>query len=392
MTLCVLLTALEASGDALGAGLMRVLRRRLGADVRFVGVGGAEMVAEGLTSAFDVAELSIVGIVEGLLASGRAARRARELADMAVRERADVAVLIDSWGFSYFAASQLRRRLPGLRLIKYVAPQVWATRPGRARATARAFDHLLSIISFEAPIFEKAGALVTFVGHPALGPDRPKGNADRFRSKIGAGPDEPILLVLPGSRHSEIARLAQPFQAAATQLKGERPGLRLAVVAAGPVMDQVRDWVATWPVEAVVVDDPADKGDAMAATRAALACSGTVTTELAAAGCPMVVGYRLGPLTYQIARRIVRSRYITLLNIAAGAMIAPELIQADCTGPGLAKRLRPLIDDDSARRSQSEAQTAALQGLGLGVGPPAELAADAVIRIAASAALVDRDV
>ena len=392
MSLCVLLTALEASGDALGAGLMRAVRRRLGADVRFVGLGGAEMAAEGLTSAFDVSELSIIGIVEGLLASGRAARRAWELADMAARERADVAVLIDSWGFNYFAARQLRRRLPGLRLIKYVAPQVWATRPGRAKATARTFDHLLSIIAFEAQIFESAGVSVTFVGHPALGPDRPKGDADRFRSKFGAGPDEPILLVLPGSRRSEIDRLAHPFQAAALLLKAERPGLRLAVVAAGPVIDQVRAWVAEWPVEAVLVDDPADRADAMAAARAALACSGTVTTELAAAGCPMVVGYRLGPLTYQIARRIVRSRYITLLNIAADAMIAPELIQADCAGPGLARRLQSLIDDDGVRRRQSEAQTAALQGLGLGVGPPAELAADAVIRIAASAALVDRNV
>jgi len=393
--LCVMLTALEASGDVLGADLMRALRSRLGADVRFVGLGGSAMAAEGLESAFDITELSIVGLVEGLLAARRAARRARDLAAMAAAEDVDVAVLIDSWGFSYLAARALRRRRPKLPLIKYVAPQVWATRPGRAKALAGTFDHLLSIVAFEAPIFEQAGARVTFVGHPALDPRRVTGDPARFRARIEARAGDPILLVLPGSRPSEIARLSSPFEAALGLLKAERPELRIVVAASATVAPRVRAWVAGWPFRADVVEDEAGKADAMATATAALACSGTVTAELAVAGCAMVVAYRVGPLTYQIARRIIRTRYATLFNIAADTMIAPELLQADCNGPALAAALGPLLDDPERRARQVAAQAAALDKLGRGVGAPAQIAADVVmIAIAAksSAALVDGNV
>ena len=393
MGLCVLLTALEASGDAMGADLMAALRSRLGGDVRFVGVGGPAMAASGLTSAFDIHDLSIVGLVDGLLAAGRATRHARALALMAEHEAPDVAVLIDSWGFSYLAARELRRRLPGLPLVKYVAPQVWATRPGRAATVAKTFDLLLSIIAFEPPLFERAGAKVEFVGHPALGPDRRVGDAGRFRALIGAGADEPLLLVLPGSRRAEVRRLVVPFETALRQVKQARPHLHVAVSAAPTVRAEVEAWAAGLPFRTHLVEGTRDRDDAMAAAQAALACSGTVSTELAAAGCPMVVTYRFGALTYAIGKRIVRTPYATLLNIAADAMIVPELIQDDCTGPAIAERLAVLLGDADVRARQAAAQTAALERLGRGVGPAAERAADAVIRIAAvSAALVDRDV
>ena len=386
MSLCVLLTAVEASGDELGAGLIRALRARLGPDVRFIGVGGPAMVREGLISHFDIGELSIVGLLEGVLSYGRAARRARQLADLAARQRPDIAVLIDSWGFSYLAARRLRRTLPGLPLIKYVAPQAWATRPGRAKALAETFDHLLSIIAFEAPIFEQAGVQVTFVGHPALSHRPEEHDPARLRTRIGAEPDDPILLVLPGSRPSEIARLSGPFGDAIRILKSRRPSLQIVVAAAATVASQVEAEVASWACRATVISDAGGRGDAMAAATVALACSGTVTVELAAAGCPVVVAYRLGPLTYEIVKRIIRVRYITLFNIAAGSAVAPELIQGDCTGPKLAAELAKRLDDPGLRAGQAAAQLRALDLLGLGGAPTADLAADAIVAILAQRA------
>lgn len=380
---CVLVTAVEASGDALGADLMRALKARLGPRTRFVGVGGPLMAREGLASAFGIAELSIVGLVDGLLAWRRAARRAAELVRLAERERPDIAVLIDSWGFSYLLAKALRKRLPSLPLVKYVAPQVWATRPGRARALAGAFDHLLSIIAFEPPVFAAAGAKVTFVGHPALASDRARGDAARLRARIGAAADDPILLVLPGSRRSEVERLLPPFEAAVRLLAAGRPRLHVVVAAAGAVAGTVQARAAGWP-GAQVIEDEAGKRDAMAAATVALACSGTVTTELAAAGCPMVVAYRLGALTYAVARCIIRTRWITLINIAAGAEVAPELIQAECTGPKLAAALALRLDDPALRAAQAAAQTAALEKLGGQGAAPGEAAAEVIVGMLAA--------
>ena len=236
----ILLTALEASGDALGAGLMIELRRRLGPDVRFIGLGGPAMIAEGLASAFDIAELSVFGLLDGLLAVRRAQRRADQIAGLARREQADIAVMIDSWGFSYLLARRLRAAMPGLKLVKYVAPQAWASRPGRAKALARSFDRLLSIVAFEVPLFEAAGIPTTFVGHPALADDLPKGDGAAFRSRLGAGVADPLLLVLPGSRASEVKRLLPPFEDAIALLKAARPSLQVVVAPApGPCLPAI---------------------------------------------------------------------------------------------------------------------------------------------------------
>jgi lipid-A-disaccharide synthase len=384
MSACVMLAAAEASGDALGADLARALRARLGEDTRFIGLGGPAMAGEGVNSPFDISELSVVGLLEGLLAAGRAARRADELAELAVRERPDAAVLIDSWGFSYLLAKRLRKRLPGLPLVKYVLPQVWASRPARARTAARLFDRLLSIIAFEAPVFEAADGKVDFVGHPALAAHSP-GDGARLRARLGVSASDPILLVLPGSRPSEVARLMGPFEDAARRLKAGRPGLQIVLVAAPTVAQAVKSRLATWPGPVHLIEDTQGKQDAFVAATVALACSGTVTTELAAAGCPMVVAYRLGAVTYQIARRIVRTRYITLFNIAAGEEIAPELIQDRCTGPALAGELARRLDDPAMRARQAEAQREALQALGVGGPPPAERAAEIIAGVISAA-------
>lgn len=379
--LTVMLVAAEASGDDRGAGLARALKKRLGGGVRFVGVGGQHMAAEGVQSPFDISDLSILGLLEGLMAYPKVVRRADETAAVAAREKPDVAVLIDSWGFTLRVAQRLRKLDPALPLVKYVGPQVWATRPGRARTLAQTVDHLLAIHAFDAPYFEAEGLPTTFVGNAALTLDFSKADPARLRAQIGAGADDPILIVLPGSRPSEIERVLPPFEAAVDILKAARPGLHVVIPAAPTVAETVKARVAGWPHRAHVVEGDAAKLDAMKAATVALACSGTVTTELALAGVPMVIGYRLGAVTAMIARRLLRTKYVTLFNIAAQDFVAPELIQEDCTGPRLAEEVARRLDDPALRARQAAAQFAALDKMGRGGPDPSEAAADAVLRI-----------
>jgi lipid-A-disaccharide synthase len=375
-----MLVAAEASGDALGAGLARALKAKLDDHVRFVGVGGPLMAREGVESPFSISELSILGIFEGVRALPRVQRRAQETAELARRERPDVAVLIDSWGFTLRVAQRLRRADPGLPLIKYVGPQVWASRPGRAKTLARTVDRLLSIHAFDAPYFEGAGLPTRFVGNPALARDFSHADPARLRAQIGAEEGDRILLVMPGSRPSEVERLIPPFSDAIRRLKPDRPDLRVVIPVASTVADQVKaltaDWPGTWPIE-----DEQLKTDAMRAGTVALVCSGTATTELALAGCPMVVAYRVGPLTYRVLRRIVTARFITLFNIAADRAVAPELIQDDCNGPALARELALRLDDPALRARQAVEQTEVLGKMGRGGDPPSERAAEAVLEV-----------
>jgi len=376
-----MLVAAEASGDDRGAGLARALRRRLGDGVRFVGTGGVHLAGEGLQSPFDIAELSIVGVFEGLLAYRRIMRRVADTAAVAVRERPDVAVLIDSWGFTIRVAKRLRQVAPGVPLVKYVGPQVWAWRPGRAKVLAGAVDHLLSINAIDPPFFERAGLPTTFVGDSTLALDFSGADPARLRAEIEVGGDAPILLVLPGSRPGEIKRVLPPFEAAAHRLLADWPDLQVVVAAAPTVAAAVKGRVAGWPNRAHVIEGDERKLDAMKAATVALACSGTVTTELALAGCPMVVGYRLGPMTHAVLKPLLKTRYVTLLNIAAGEEIAPERIQGDCTGETLAADVSTLLHDPERRRRQVAAQDAALDRMGRGGPDPSEAAADALLDV-----------
>lgn len=378
--LTVMLVAAEASGDDRGAGLARALRARLGqGGLRLVGVGGTRMAAEGVESPFDIADLSIFGLTEGLLAWRKVVRRADETAALAAREKPDVAVLIDSWGFTLRVAQRLRRQDPKLPIVKYVAPQVWASRPGRAKTAAQAFDLLLTIHAFDAPAFEREGLETVFVGDSTLAIDFGSADPRRLRAEIGAGPDDPVLLVLPGSRPSEIERILPAFEDAVNRLKAERPGLQVVVPVAPTVAGLVKARVAGWPHRAHVVEGETAKRDAMKAATMALACSGTVTTELALAGCPMVVAYRLAPITYAILKRLIRTKWVTLFNIAAQDWVAPEMIQDQCNGPALAREVALRLDDADLRRRQAERQSQALLKMGRGGPDPSDAAAAAVI-------------
>ena len=381
----VMLVAAEASGDVLGAGLARALKARLGTDVTFVGVGGPRMAVEGVASPFDIAELSVLGWLEGLKAYGVVRRRVADTAALAAAERPDAVVLIDSWGFTIRVARAIRAMLPDIPLIKYVGPQVWASRPGRARTLAASVDHLLALYAFDAPWFEREGLPTTVVGSQALHVDMSTADPAGFRASRGIAVAAPLLLVLPGSRPSEIRLMTPVYEAAVARLKRADPALEVAVVAAGTVADLVTAEVASWPFRAHLVPE-GEKYAAMKAATVALATSGTVSTELALAGVPMVIAYRFQPLSYAIMRPFFTGKYATLFNHAADEEIAKELIQNDATPEKLAREVGRLLADPEARAAQAARQTAALHLMGREGRDPSEIAADAVLRVIAGKA------
>ena len=368
----VMLVAAEASGDALGAGLARALKARLGAEVTFVGIGGPRMAEQGVQSPFDIAELSVLGWIEGLKAYGIVKRRVADTVALGLAGKPDAVVLIDSWGFTIRVAKALREALPDTPLIKYVGPQVWASRPGRAKTLAASVDHLLALYAFDAPWFEREGLATTVVGSQALHVDMSGADPVAFRASRGIAAAAPLLVVLPGSRPSEIKLMTPVYEAAVARLKAAYPALEIAVVAAGTVAADVTGRVATWPFRAHVVGED----QKYAAMRAA-----TVSTELALAGTPVVVAYRFQPLSYAIMKPFFTGRYATLFNHAADEEIARELIQDDATPGKLAAEVGRLLDDPAARADQAARQTAALDRMGREGRDPSEIAADALLRV-----------
>ncbi|MBI1392565.1 MAG: lipid-A-disaccharide synthase [Alphaproteobacteria bacterium] len=376
----ILLTAVEPSADAIGADFMRAMRgSQPGA--RFIGCGGDAMAAQGLVSLFPTSELSVMGLTDVARIAWAAFARARDLAHLAAETRPDAAVLIDAWGFSRIVAARIRAQSPETTLVKLATPQVWASRPGRTETVVSLFDGALCLLPFEPAIFEAAGGRAAFIGNPnfaAAASAQADAAAFRARHGLSAGP---VLAILPGSRRGEVKRLAAPFGEAAARLAGRVPGLKVIAPLAPSVADLARSEIAKWSVPVVTVG-PDEKYDAFAASTAALAASGTVTTELAIHGAPTVAAYRVDPLTEAWARRVIICKYASIVNIAADAEIIPERLQGDCTGAALEAALLPFLEDGAVRaRWRAEAGEVVRSLLAPGEGGllPGEAAAAKVI-------------
>lgn len=379
-TISIFMIAGEPSGDVLGARLIAALRDLTGGRVKFSGVGGELMREEGLTSLFPMEELSVMGVAEILPHLPRLVRRISETAAAVNRVAPDALVTIDSPDFTRRVARRVTDR--SIPRIHYVAPTVWAWRPWRAKGFARDFTHLLTLLPFEPPWFDRAGLPCSFVGHPVIESGAGKGDGPAFRERHGIDADTPVVCVLPGSRSGEIGRLAEDFGSTLKLLADRQPGMRAVVPTIEAMAPMVRDIAAGWAGSPVVVQGVAQRYDAMAASNVALAASGTVALELALARVPTVIAYRVAPLTHFLVRRFINVMYGNLINIIEDREIVPELIQSDCRPDQLVAALDRMLGSEGA--AQIEAVQPALSQLGLGGDVPSRRAAQAVLDVISS--------
>jgi lipid-A-disaccharide synthase len=377
----IYLIAGEPSGDVIGARLMAALRRETAGAVRFAGIGGERMTEEGLTSLVPIEELAVMGFIEVLPHAWHLLRRiAATIADIRARKPTAV-VTIDSSGFNWRVARRLRQAGDTMPLIHYVAPMVWAWRPGRAKEIARWYDHLLALLPFEPPYFTAAGLPCTFIGHPVIESGADRGDGPSFRAAHGIAADTKLVAVLPGSRKTEVNRLLPVFGQAVAALAARYPALRVVIPTVDTVAALVREATARWQPAPMIVRSEREKFDAFAASDAALAASGSVALELAMARLPAVIAYRINPLTHAIARRMVKVGYANLVNLLLDREAVPELIQEACTKERLAGAVSHLLDNADARAAQLAAYDHALAMLGRGTLAPSARAAREVLAV-----------
>jgi lipid-A-disaccharide synthase len=369
----------EISGDNLAGKLMAALKRKTEGRVRFAGVGGPASEAQGLTSLFPMRDLSLVGLAEVLPHLPRLIRRLNQTTD-AVRDlRPDAVVTVDSPSFSTRLAHHLRGS--GIPMVHYVAPQLWAWRPGRARKLAKRIDHLMALLPFEEAFFAEYGIPCTYVGHPAIESGARRGDGPGFRRRHGIPPDAPLLCVVPGSRASEVHRMLPVFGEALHRLKDRHPDLQVVIPVVDATAETVREDTRDWPLSVTLVDT-GERYDAFAASDAALAKSGTVTLELALAKVPMVMAYRVSAATAFLIRRMgVNVEHASLANLLAGREVVPEFIQEACTGPALAEAVDLLLCSEEAREAQRQGFRKLDEVLGEPDPPPSERAAQVVLDI-----------
>jgi lipid-A-disaccharide synthase len=378
----VALVAAEESGDRLGAALMRALKARTGGAVQFAGIGGPAMAREGLKSPFPIDDLAIVGTAAVPRLLPTILRRIRQAAELLVRLDPHVLVIIDSPDFTHRVARRVRAKNPSIPIIDYVSPSVWAWRPWRARSMRRYIDHVLALLPFEPDAHQRLGGPpCTYVGHPlAENVSALRPSADEVERRLA---DPPVILVLPGSRKTEIRRLLAIFGETIGKLAARFGPIELILPTVQKLYDEVVQATATWRVWPRVVVSEADKLAAFRIARAALAKSGTTTLELALSGVPTVAAYKVSAVEAWIARRLIRVPSVILANLVLGENIVPELLQEQCTPEHLASALLPLIGNTPERARQMTAFSRLDGVMKIGSTIPSEIAAEVVLKVAA---------
>lgn len=373
------LIAGEPSGDALGAALMAGLKD-LSPGLRLSGVGGPLMEGQGLSSLFPMEELSVMGLLEVLPKLPRLKARIRQTADAVLASGADALVTIDSPDFCLRVAGLVRAARPDFRTIHYVAPTVWAWRPGRAAKMAPIIDHVLALFPFEPPLMEAAGMSCDFVGHPAAHALRATpAEAAAFRATNAIPPDAPLLLLLPGSRKGEVTRLLPRFRETLALLRDRHPGVRAVLPTVRGTEPLVRKALAAEATAPLILTDAEAKRAAFAAADLALAASGTVSLELARNRVPMVIGHDFNRLTFALMRRAALIDTVTLVNIVSDTRAVPELLGPACRPPAMAGALDRILSDPDARAAQRQAADLTMARLGEGAEDPGLRAARSVL-------------
>lgn len=347
--------------------------------LELLGVGGVQMAKRARLSNIDTSDLNVLGFWEGIKAYRSAVTISTAIAADVVATAPDLLVPVDAWGLNLRVAQRVRALNASIPIMKLIGPQVWASRAGRAKTLAATVDHLLCIQDFEVPYYDGLGLSTTVIGHPALSRSE-KVSGDAFRAAHGLTSGRPLLLVLPGSRPSEIKRVGGTLLEAAKLLLVDRPGLQVCVAPASNVLPLFDASYADLPSDWLILRESTEHHEAMAAATAAISCSGTVNNELAVQQTPMVTGYRIGTISWLLMNNfLLKAPYVTLLNMAAGREIVPEFLQGRFTPGAIAAACAPLLDDIAARRAQVAAQDEALLSMGYGGQPAADIAAETIL-------------
>lgn len=379
----IFLVAGEHSGDALGAKLIAALEQRHEGKIAFAGVGGEDMAQEGFASLFQIEDVAVMGPMSILPRLPRILRRVYQTVDAALTFKPDAVVIIDSPEFTHPIAKRIRKRAPDIPIIDYVSPSVWAWRPGRAKRMRRYVDHILALLPFEPEAHARLGGpSCTYVGHPLIEKldDIEGADGAALSRRLGLASEKPVLLVLPGSRTSEVTRLIDVFGEAVARVSAKEP-IEVVIPAVRHVRDLIMSKTATWAPRPHIVDaGAADKYAAMRLARAALAASGTVTLELALAQTPSVVAYKVDKLIANL-RFLLKVPSVVLANLVLGKNVYPEYLQEACTAETLAAAILPLLADTAQRRAQLAALAGTSEKLRLASSSPSMAAADTVLSV-----------
>lgn len=378
----IMLVAGEPSGDALGGELMEALKQLTGGAVRITGAGGPKMIAEGLVSIFPMSDTSVMGPREVIPRLPLILRRMRETADFAVRERPDVMVIIDSPDFTHMVAKRVAKRAPDIPIANYVSPSVWAWRRGRARAMAKYVSRVLALLPFEPDFFRAEAALdCVYVGHPAIERLPIEGSGKAFRAARGIAPDQPLLMLLPGSRTNEVKRLIADFGATAALLARDIPDIKFVLPTVPHVRHLVEEAVKTWTVPVELVESEDEKRAAFDAATAALAASGTVSLELGLARVPMVIAYKIDPIAAWVVSGLLKVPSVVIVNLILDRPSVREFLQYAAKPPALAEALKPLLSDTPERRRAIADLDELREIMGVGGDRPSLRAARAVLEM-----------
>ena len=346
----IFLIAGEASGDALGAKLIAALKS-LHPDIKLSGIGGEKMQKLGLKSLFPMEELSLLGFAEIIPHIPHLLKRITETADHIEEIRPDIVVTIDAPAFNFRVARKLKERNSKIKLVHYVAPSVWAYKPKRAEKIAALYDHLLTILPFEPEYFEKVGLPATFVGHSIVEENLSGGSRESFRQKHGIYKNAPVVYVMPGSRKSEIKRLLPVFFSTLEIMHEAFPDLVAVILATDAHKSEIKTKFSVSPFKSVVINST-EKRDALAASDVGLVKSGTGTLELAIAGVPMVVAYKVNPISAFALRKMIMVPYVNIVNLLLNAPVIPEMLQEDCNPEYLSAALSSLLENKDERTNQ----------------------------------------
>jgi len=378
----IYLIAGEPSGDALGARLMRAMKKKTDGNVEFFGIGGDTMEREGLQSLFDISELAIMGLCEVIPSIPKVLKRIRQTVDDIIRIQPDAVVSIDSWSFGSRVQKKLRKLKTGIPQIHYVAPQVWAWKKKRARTMHKYVDLLLTLLPQEPKYFTPYGMETVFVGHPVIESPVVHGDQKIFRQQYNLAADKKIICLLPGSRHNEVSRLLPTFLKAAEALYRQHPELVFVIPTVQTVSKRVKNMLSSSALPIFVVESESDRHNAMSAATAAIAASGTVALELAIADVPHIIGYKVAPLTAALVKHFLHIRFVNLSNILLGREIVPELLQERCTAENITDCINRFLNQDNLYSHQKEGLQEVRKILGLGTQTPSENACDAILKLA----------